>query len=89
MQTPAAPLNAPDWLTRRGGVLRPGVGNSWYVVFDREPQYALRVVPAGGKHTCLVTQTVSGKRLDKGMVFATAEEALRGGLEELRQALGW
>jgi hypothetical protein len=76
-------------LTRRGGVFRAGIGNTWYVVFNDRPQFALRVAPAGGKLTCLVTQSQSGKRLDQGTVYPTEEDALRGGLEHLRQALGW
>jgi hypothetical protein len=42
-----------------------------------------------GKFGCSVTQTVNGKRLDSGASYATLEDALRGGLEDLRKALGW
>ena len=38
---------------------------------------------------CAITQTQSGKRVESKAVGATPEEALRGGLDELRQALGW
>lgn len=89
MTTPTVSVTAPEWLTRRGVLLRPGLGNSWYLVFNDRPQYALQPTPAGGKYTCRVTQANSGKRLDKGTVFPSAEDAVRGGLEELRQALGW
>jgi hypothetical protein len=89
METPMTTVPAPEWLTRRGVEFRSGLGTSWYVVFDRKPQYGLRVAPAAGKYTCDVWQAVNGKRLDKGTIYPSAEDALRSGLEELRQALGW
>jgi hypothetical protein len=55
----------------------------------RPTQYRLVPVPAAGKFTCQVTQTNNGKRLDRGGIFPTEEDALRGGLEDLRVALGW
>jgi len=83
-------LTAPEWLVRRGGDVRLGsVGDSWLVLVAGEPQYRLVPVPADGKYSCQVIQTVNGKRLDKGGVFASPDEACRGGLEDLRQALGW
>jgi hypothetical protein len=83
-------LKAPDWLAKRGGDVRPGTfGNSWLVLLAGEPQYRLTPVPADGKYSCHVIQTVNGKRIDKGGTFASPEDALRGGLEDLRQALGW
>ena len=83
-------VTSPEWLTKRGGDFRPGaVGNSWLVLLGGEPQYRLVPVPADGKYGCQVIQTVNGKRLDKGRTFATPEDALRGGLEDLRQSLGW
>ena len=81
---------APDWIARRDGELRRGIGElTWLVLFGGSPQYRLVVAPAKGKFTCAVTETVSGKRLDRGTDFADADAALQGGLEELRQALGW
>jgi len=83
-------MMTPDWLARRGGELRPGpLGNSWYVYFDGEPQYALTVVPVAGKHGCQITQTINGKRLDTGAVKPTDAEAIQNALEDLRMALGW
>jgi hypothetical protein len=81
---------APDWLTRHGGELRPGLSDAtWLVLLDGEPQYRLSVAPAKGQFTCAVVQTVNGKRLDKGLEYPDVSAALAGGLEELRQALGW
>lgn len=83
-------VTAPEWLVRRGGSLRQGSdGWTWFVLLDGEPQYRITPMPAGGKHGCHVVQTISGKRLDRGGVYLTAEDAVRGGLEDLRQAVGW
>ncbi|HEV3446836.1 MAG TPA: hypothetical protein VG099_19515 [Gemmataceae bacterium] len=83
-------LMKPEWLSKRDGDVRPGTfGNAWLVLLAGEPQYRLVPVPADGKYSCQVIQTVNGKRLDKGGVFASPDEACRGGLEDLRQALGW
>jgi hypothetical protein len=75
---------------RHGGELRPGVdGKSWVVLLEGKPQYLLTPVPAAGKDTCEVRQTVNGRRLESGASYASPEAALRGGLEDLRRALGW
>ena len=36
-----------------------------------------------------VSQTVNGKRLDRPTTYATREDALQGGLNDLRDFLGW
>ncbi len=83
-------LTTPDWLTRHGGELRPGTaGYSWLVVFDGAPQYKLAAAPAGGKFGCHITQTINGRRVESTCSGASAEEAVRAGLEDLRKALGW
>jgi len=84
------PLNAPEWLTRHGGTLRPGVdGHSWFVCFAEQPQYELTPVPAQGKHSCDIRQTINGRHLEAKTSYATTDEAMRGALEELRKKLGW
>ncbi len=83
-------MTTPDWLTRRGGELRPGPLDSiWYVYFDGQPQYAVTPTPVGGKHGCRVTQTINGKRVDVSGTYTTETDAIQSGLEALRQALGW
>jgi hypothetical protein len=83
-------VTAPDWLARHGGELRSAnAGPFWLVLLDGEPQYRLIPVPAAGKHSCHVTQTVNGQRLDSGKIHSTQDEAIQGGLEDLRQTLGW
>ncbi len=80
----------PDWLARHGGDLRPRTPpSSWAVFLGGEPLYTLTVVPVKGKYGCKVTLTNNGKRLDGGASFAGVDEALQGGLEDLRKALGW
>jgi hypothetical protein len=84
------PATTPDWLARHGGALRPRTApNHWAVYLGNEPQYLLAVVPVAGKHGCKVTQSNNGRRLDGSASYATVEEALQGGLEDLRKALGW
>jgi hypothetical protein len=83
-------VTAPDWLTLRGGELRPSANNpSCSVYFAGQLQYVLVPVPAKGKYACRITETINGRRLDGNGLYATADEAVRGGLEELRGKLGW
>ena len=83
------PLTAPDWLTRRGGTLRLHPDGSSWVMIDDRPLYMLRAIPVQNKFGSLVEETVNGKRLESKTVYTTAEEALRGGLGDLRKSLGW
>jgi hypothetical protein len=83
-------LSAPGWLTKHSGSLqRCPDASSWVVVFDGQPQYVLKPVPAAGKYSCQVMQSINGRRLDSGGIYPSAEEALTGGLEDLRKVLGW
>jgi len=83
-------VSTPEWLTKRGDELKPSVdGRSWSVYLSGCLMYVLTVVPAKGKFACRVAQTNNGKRLDKGGVWDTIENAARGGLEDLRVGLGW
>ena len=80
-------VTAPDWLVRHGGELR--AGKAWLIYLSGEPQYLLVPTPAAGKFSCRVTQTINGQRLDSATTYPSAEDAVRGGLEDLRKALGW
>ena len=83
-------MNALEWLTQRNGSLRPGLnGSTLLVILDGQPLYQLVAVPAAGATTCVVTQTTNGKRLDAQKRYASNADALAGGLEELREQLGW
>jgi len=80
----------PDWLIRHGGDLRANPdGLSYAVYFGPELEYLLGVFPIKGQHSCRVKQTINGKPLESGTPHPTADDAVRGGLEDLRQALGW
>lgn len=83
-------VTAPDWLTRHEGSLKLGPdGRTWYVLMGTEPQYALVPRPVAEKYGCYVKQTNNGKLIDSHSTGTTIDEALRGGLEDLRKALGW
>jgi hypothetical protein len=83
-------ISTPDWLAKRGGELKKAnAGPSWLVSFDGQPHYRLTPAPAGGDFTCHLVQTENGRRLDKGKVYPSGEQALEGGLEDLRKTLGW
>lgn len=83
-------ITAPDWLTKHGGDVRLSNDHRYWVVYlSKEPQYLLRPVPAAGKHAVEVEQSINGRRLEGKQVYATEEDAIRGGLEDLRKVLGW
>lgn len=82
-------IATPDWLTKRGAEVKPGLNGAVLVAFAGSPQYRLDVRPAGGKFCCAVTQAVNAKRLDDATTYPTAAAAMAGGLEQLRAALGW
>ncbi len=83
-------VTTPDWLTNHGGELHLGkTGYSASVFFAGQLQYVLVPTPAKGKFGCRVSQTINGKRLDDAGTYASTDDALRGGLEVLRQSLGW
>jgi hypothetical protein len=83
-------VTAPEWLTKHNGELRASQdGRSWMVYFAGQMQYAIVPTPAGGKHACKVTQTNNGNRVDGPTTYPSVEDAARGGLEDLRKAMGW
>ena len=84
-------MSVPDWLRQRGGALKPGVRpETTFVMVGGSPLYKLEVRPAVGTFACAVSDTVSGKRLDDPKAtYPDAGAAILGGLEQLRNALGW
>ena len=84
-------MQAPDWLTKRDGHLEPGIRDYITVVtLSGQPQYRLEVRPARGAFTAFVTQMNNGKRLDSASTtYPDPAAALAGGLEQLRETLGW
>jgi hypothetical protein len=84
------PVTTPEWLSKRGGAVQPAtVGGAWMVLLNGEPQYRVTPIPVAGKFGCHVVQTINGRRLGSEGNFPTVDEAVRGGLEDLRKALGW
>ncbi|HLJ91948.1 MAG TPA: hypothetical protein VKU02_02015 [Gemmataceae bacterium] len=85
-----ASVATPDWLAQRGGAVQVSTKRgTWLVLLEKSPQYRLVPIPAAGKYGCEVTQTVSGCRLEGSGTYPTPEDAVRGGLEDLRRSLGW
>jgi hypothetical protein len=83
-------MTAPDWLTRHDGSLnRAPDGRTWIAFVGGAPLYKVAPAPAKGRFECMILQAENGKRIDKGQTYASADEAVRGGLEELRAHLGW
>ena len=86
-----ATIPVPEWLKVRDGALRPGVRpETYFVMVGGEPLYKLEVRPAAGTFACAVTETVNSRRLDDAKAtYPTPDTALAGGLEQLRNKLGW
>jgi hypothetical protein len=83
-------MTAPQWLTRHGGSLKLGSDQrTWYVLVDGKPNYSVTHVPQNGRFGCKVRQTNNGEMLNVCGSFASPNEAIGGGLEELRKTLGW
>jgi len=83
-------MTTPDWLRQRGGELKLGSDKAtWYVVIGGKPLYDLVTAPAAGKHSCGIRQTNNGQPLESKGVYASADEAFRGGLDDLKAHLGW
>jgi hypothetical protein len=60
------------------------------VWLENQPFYRLEVRPAWNRYSCAVVDLTNGQNVeDPRSVYATPEEALRGGLEQLRTRLGW
>jgi hypothetical protein len=85
-----AVLTVPDWLTKRDGSLKRGLSDTVVLVMvGGQPMYRLEVRPAGGTFSCAILQAVNGHRLDDDTTYPGADAALAGGLDRLRNRLGW
>jgi hypothetical protein len=83
--------NAPSWLTKRNGELKPGIRPGVaFVMIAGQPQYRLDIRPAHGQFTCQVIQSVNGKTLGDGKgLYPSSDAAFAGALEIVREHLGW
>lgn len=81
----------PEWLAKRDGGFAPGLREfTLFVTVARQPHYRLDARPAKGQFVCNVTQTHNGKMIDNAAaVYPTLDAAFAGGLERLKQQLGW
>jgi hypothetical protein len=81
----------PDWLALRGGAIQRDIRpETRFVMIGGEPLYKLEVCPAMGRFACAVIKSVNGQRLNNvSATYASFDEALAGGLEQLRAKLGW
>jgi hypothetical protein len=80
----------PDWLAQRGGRIEPGTqADTWIVIISGRPLYRLEVRPALGQYDYWLTQTVNGRTTAGDKRFSTREDAVRAGLQALRENLGW
>jgi hypothetical protein len=80
----------PAWLQRRDGKLElVSDGQTWVVWFGGRANYSLLATPVKGKFGCKIAQTINGHRIPSEGNYATADEAITGGLDDLRKALGW
>ena len=83
-------MTAPDWLSKRGCSLKLGSDRAtWYVLCNGRPDYSLVATPVGGKFGATIRRTINGQRIESAATFATKDEAIHAGLEDLRNALGW
>jgi len=79
-----------DWLTIRDAEIRPSAnGQSWLVYQGGKFLYVIAAIPADGKFSNKIMVSFNGHQIQKGQIYETAQEALEGGLEELREYLGW
>ena len=81
----------PEWLTKRDGGLAPGIRDfTLFVMVAKQPHYRLDVRPAKGQFVCNVSRTHNGKLIDDAAaVYPTPDAAFAGGLDRLKQQLGW
>jgi hypothetical protein len=84
-------MTVPEWLAKRGGALQSGVcPETRFVLIDGAPLYKLEVRPAAGRFACAITNSANGHRLDDPAIrYDSFEAAIAGGLEQLRERLGW
>ena len=86
-----AELQIPEWLAKRDGAIQPGIRpETRFVLVSGQPLYRLDVRPAAGVFSCAVLNAVNSHRLDDpAATYPSMEAAFAGGLEQLRERLGW
>ena len=67
----------------------PANAQSGATDYPNKPVRVVVTVPAGGKHSCVIRQTNNGQPVESKSTHASSEDALRGGLGDLKAFLGW
>lgn len=79
-----------EWLNKRNAEIRPSAnGHSWLLYQGGKFIYMIGALPADGKFTNKIMESNNGNQIQKGKIFESINEALEGGLTELRDHLGW
>ncbi len=82
-------MNAPDWLTKRGGALKlSSDGKTWFVLFAGQPNYSLVAVPVANQFGCAIRQTNNGTRIASASTVGSKDAAVQAGLADLCKSLG-
>jgi hypothetical protein len=81
----------PDWLALRAGAIQPGIQpETRFVLIGGAPLYKLEVRPAAGRFACAITNSANGSRIDNAATrYESFDDAVAGGLDQLREKLGW
>lgn len=83
-------MTAPLWLSIRNAEIKPSAnGQSWLLYQGGQFLWVIGMLPADGKFSNKIMDSINGKQIQKGNVFETEQESLEGGLLELKDHLGW
>ncbi len=83
-------MTEPKWLSIRNAEIKTSAnGQSWLLYQGGQFLWVIGVIPADGKYSNKIMDSINGKQIQKGMVFGTEQEALESGLLELKAHLGW
>ncbi len=83
-------MTPPHWLSKRNAEIKPSAnGKSWLLYQGGQFLWVIGVLPADGKFSNKIMDSINGKQIQKGNVYETELEAMEGGLMELKAHLGW
>lgn len=83
-------MTAPAWLKVRSAEIKPCAdGQSWLLYQGGRFLWVIGVLPADGKFSNKIMESINGNQIQKGNIFESEKEALEGGLLELKAHLGW
>jgi hypothetical protein len=83
-------MTAHPWLKVRNAEIKPSAnGQSWLLYQGDRFIWVIGVLPADGKFTNKIMESINGNQIQKGSIFDSEKDALEGGLMELKAHLGW